>query len=368
MTIHFKNISIPFEEIKNFDETLLSDYEQEILLFCKKWLSNTQAFVVHTSGSTGTPQAWTLSREAMQASVKLTASYLGLQANEKALVCLNTAYIAGIMMLVRSLEIGLEMYVVSPTSNPLSTFDTDFQFDFAAFVPLQVSAILSDEASKTILSRAKHIIVGGAAIDEILEKQIFALTQPLFFHTYGMTETISHVALRPLNGAKASQSFTALEGVEISTDECGCLVIASPTTQYKHLITNDIVNISVDKKSFVWIGRADNVINSGGIKVQAETVEKILQEALQHIGLTCDCFVGSLPEARLGENITAFLELNSLGTNQELTIKQYLSSHLNQYQVPKKIVAIEHFQRTQTLKIARKETIKQWLENNSTSY
>ncbi|SFC32260.1 O-succinylbenzoic acid--CoA ligase [Flexibacter flexilis DSM 6793] len=364
MFIHFnKKKPIAFAEIEQLDLSQYTDYEQNTLRFCRDWLSGKEIYTLHTSGSTGQPKAWQISRKAMQASVSMTAQYVGLKPQQKAFVCLNTAYIAGTMMLVRCLEVGMEMYVVPPSSNPLADFDADFRFDFAALVPLQVRAMLTDAHARNILQQSHaNILVGGTAIDQALESELVAMTSPRWLHTYGMTETVSHIALRRLNGTQASQMFEALPNVILRLGERSCLCISAPTTDYKELITNDIVELSADGKHFVWLGRADNIINSGGVKVQAEKVEKALQQTLQTLQLSCECFVVGLPHAILGECVTAFLELSpALSQPQIMALKTALGLSLSVYEMPKEFVFVPVFQRTATDKVARQDTVKKYL-------
>lgn len=364
MFIHFnKKTPIAFSEIEHIDLSQFSDYEQNTLRFCRDWLSGKQIFTLHTSGSTGQPQAWQISRQAMQASASMTAQYVGLKPQQKALVCLNTAYIAGTMMLVRCLEVGMEMYIVPASSNPLADFNQDFRFNFAALVPMQVRTMLADTHARSILENSSHanILVGGAAIDQSLEKQLQAMPSPCWLHTYGMTETVSHIALRRLNGVQVSSTFEALPNVILRLDERNCLCITAPTTNHKELITNDIVELSADQKHFVWLGRADNIINSGGVKVQAEKVEKALQQVLQALDLACECFVVGLPHAVLGACVTAFLERNNtLSHTQTEAIRVQLTQMLSAYEIPKEWVIVSAFARTPTDKIARNDTVRQY--------
>jgi O-succinylbenzoic acid--CoA ligase len=365
MNLHLSQDSLSFSEIQNTGTPKhLADYELSALLFCKQWLSDTNVFTVHTSGSTGQPQAWQISREAMRTSAKMTATFLGLQREQKALVCLNTAYIAGIMMLVRCMEVGMEAYIVAPSANPLLSVAPDFSFDFAAFVPMQMSNILENQHTRAIILRTQSVIIGGAAIESSLEKQLEAIDKPLFYSTYGMTETVSHIALRALNGTLASEKYWALPQVQLSTDTRQCLCINAPTTEFKTLITNDIVDLSEDKQSFVWLGRADNVINSGGVKIQAEKVEKALEKALAATNSSYRYFVAPLPHPLLGEAVVAFIEAENITENQQDTWKNFLRNELSPYEIPKQFVAVPEFAQTPTQKINRKETVRRWREAN----
>lgn len=212
----------------------------------------------------------------MQASARLTGQTLGLQPGDAALVCLNVRYVAGVMMLVRGLELGLSLTIQEPSGNPLANLDpaTD-RFAFAAFVPLQLQTILEQTPDKMpILNGMKAIVVGGAATSLALERALQVITAPVYA-TYGMTETVSHIALRRLNGPDASEVFTALDGVTLGTDERGCLHSTAAATNFEQIQTNDVVEL-IDPAHFRLLGRADRVINSGGVKIQPERVEQII--------------------------------------------------------------------------------------------
>ena len=201
-----------------------SPYEQTVVDFCRLWLSSRETFVLHTSGSTGTPKPIHLTRRQMAASAHLTGQTLGLQPGDSALCCLNVAYVAGVMMLVRALELRLTLTVVEPVGNPLLAVGEPL--DFAAFVPLQLQQILETPATLLGLDQMKAILVGGAAVSPALEMQLQRIDAPVF-GTYGMTETVSHVALRRLNGPTRSEWYHLLLGVAGAPTPavaCGCAV------------------------------------------------------------------------------------------------------------------------------------------------
>ncbi|MFZ4647918.1 MAG: AMP-binding protein, partial [Gemmataceae bacterium] len=201
-------------------------YEEQSITFGRAWQSGQQTFVLHTSGSTGTPKPVILSRSQMLASAVLTGQTFGLQAGDTALCCLNTAYVAGNMMLVRAMTLGLKLTIVEPSGNPLADFDTHrTQFDFLAFVPLQLQMVLEQSPEKVaILNQAKAILLGGASTSLAQEAQLQLIMAPVYA-TYGMTETVSHIAIRRLNGPNATDFFTALLGVELGVDHRDCLNI-----------------------------------------------------------------------------------------------------------------------------------------------
>ena len=214
-------------QINNFQNlpSPTSEYEQKIIIFCQNWLAGQTEFVIKTSGSTGEPKPIVLTRNQMIASAKLTGKTFGLEVGNKALVCLNVEYIAGMMMLVRGMELGLKLTIVEPSGNPFDKIEGQI-FDFLAFVPLQMQNLVENDKSVEILNQAKAIIIGGAAVNEVLENKLQQLEVPVY-STYGMTETVSHVAIRRINGDNRNNNFQVLEEVKIGLDERNCLNIVA---------------------------------------------------------------------------------------------------------------------------------------------
>lgn len=335
-------------------------YETETLAFCRAWLSNQAEFVLQTSGSTGTPKSITLTRTQMRASAHLTGRTLGLQAGDAALVCLNTRYVAGVMMLVRGLELGLPMTVVEPAGNPLTGVDPgQTQFRFTAFVPLQLQTILEQSIDNLpILNGMKAVLIGGAATSPALEQALQIIEAPVFA-TYGMTETVSHIALRRLNGPDRSDCFTALDGVDLGTDERGCLHITSAATNFVRVQTNDVVELT-DSASFRLLGRADRVINSGGVKVQPEQIEQIIENELASVGALGRLFLAGLPDERLGQRVVLFCENWQPDADQWQLIREAVRVQVGPYAVPKEAIAVKQFVETPTGKIDRTQTIDRY--------
>jgi O-succinylbenzoic acid--CoA ligase len=345
-------------EVKNIevvvDSTTLTPYESKVLTFCQQWLAGQPTFTLPTSGSTGEPKMISLSRAQMQTSARLTGQVLGLQQGNRALVCLAVEYIAGLMMLVRGFELGLDLNVVEPSSNPLAPFPAATHFDFTALVPLQLHQILHDSPEKCpILNRMKAILIGGAPISAALHAQLQSLTAPIY-HTYGMTETVTHIALKRLNGPTASDYFTPLPETVLAVDERGCLTIQAPVTNGETLHTNDVVELKPDG-SFKWLGRIDHVINSGGVKVQPEQVETALERVLYHQpGQAHRRFlVGPLAHPRLGQAVIALFEGEPFSTEVEAKIRAALRQTLHPYQVPRYFYFTPNLLETATGKIDR---------------
>lgn len=296
----------------------LPSFHHQLYLFLKEWFSASPTLRLHTSGSTGVPKEIIVCKVQMLQSAKSTCDFFTLKKEDKALLCLPLEYIAGKMMVVRALYAGLDIYPVEPDGHPLA--HTDIPFDFAAMVPLQVHNSLQNEEEKQRLSRIKHLIIGGGAIDQTLEKELKAFPNAIY-STYGMTETLSHIALRRISGAESSSYYTPLPSVGLTLSEDNRLIVDAPLLADKPFITNDIAELRPDS-SFRIIGRIDNVINSGGIKIQIEEVEQVLQP---HI--TGNFAITSIPHPKLGEAIILMIEESDDPVYVEKTIRQLLPRH-----------------------------------------
>ena len=333
----------------------LNGYETKVLDFVRQWLNGTQEFVLHTSGSTGTPSAITLRRRQLEASARRTADFFDLGPGDRALVCLNCEYIGGLMMLVRGLERNLHLTIVEPHADPFAHVAADAEFDFAAFVPLQLKAVLA-AGHAARLNHMKAFLIGGAPADAALTQELQPLTAAAWL-TYGMTETCSHVALRRLNGPQAGSSFRVLPGIAAGQDERGCLTLRGDVTDDQLIITNDVVRL-LPNHCFEWLGRADFIINSGGVKVPAEKVELVLDVALAEIGEARRCFVAGQPDERLGQAVTAYLEGEPLPEALETRLRELLQERLTRYEQPRQLRYLPEFELTATGKLNRAATLR----------
>ncbi|WP_375445489.1 AMP-binding protein [uncultured Fibrella sp.] len=340
--------------------------------FLAAWRSGETKFTLHTSGSTGTPKPIDLTRAQMEASARLTGQTFGLQPGDKALVCLNTRYVAGVMMLVRGEVLALNLTIVEPSANPLGTFNpATTRFDFAAFVPLQLQTMLVDvdqsekPVALPILNNMKAILVGGAATSPALEDALQVIQAPVY-STYGMTETVSHIAIRRLNGPERTDLFQVLPGVDVGTDERGCLHITAAASNFERIQTNDVVDLILPDSEagqvrFRLLGRADSIINTGGVKVQPEAVERVIENTLVRFGLTPRLFIAGLPDERLGQRIALFLENTALTSGQWEAIQQAVRTGSGMYAVPKVWYNVPAFPETATGKIDRKGLLEEWV-------
>ncbi|MDI9258424.1 AMP-binding protein [Flavobacterium sedimenticola] len=310
------------------------DFEKPVGDFLLDWFDDKEYIEMQTSGTTGPPKWIQVSKKAMVESALATGDFFDLHPGDKALQCLPVKYVAGKMMLVRAMILGLDLEFVAPSSHPLDHNETEF--DFVAMVPLQAQNSLSE------LKKVKKMIVGGAALNKALEKQLLKLPTKVY-ETYGMTETITHIAARKI-GEKA---FTVLPNVTVSYDDRNCLVIHAPRISEEVIVTNDIVEL-INENQFVFLGRMDNVINSGGIKLFPEQIEAKLSAKLHQ-----RFFIASKPDSELGEKVILVME----GTQQELDNAVF--DVLDKYEKPKEMVFVDTFKETASGKILRKETLAQ---------
>jgi len=327
-------------------------FERTTLSFCHQWLSGREHFTLQTSGSTGAPKEITFSREQMIASAKMTQAALHLKAGDNALICLDTKYIAGQMMLVRSFVIGMNILAMEPSANPLVKIKEEQQIDFTALVPYQLQNILSNNQLQ--LNNIRVAIIGGAPVDPSLQKQLQEITCNVYA-TYGMTETLSHVGLMKLNGPALENEFTTLPGVAIEKDDRGCLVINTDFLK-EPVVTNDLVEITKPDQ-FKWFGRWDNVINTGGVKVIPEKIETQLNALLKTYGIMGRYFVFGLPDTQLGQKVCLAIENTPLKTDILQGLQTEMKSTLSKYEVPKEIKFLERFEETETGKVNRLKTI-----------
>jgi O-succinylbenzoic acid--CoA ligase len=328
-----------------------SEFEKATLAFCKSWLNNQKEFIIQTSGSTGIPKQISLQRHQMEASARQTIEALQLKAGETSLVCLDTKYIAGQMMLVRSLMAEMNIVVIEPSSHPFDKIENE-SIDFVALVPYQLENILDHTPKK--LDQVRCAIIGGAAISQSLKSEI-RKCKCAIYATYGMTETLSHIALQRLNGVKPAEYFEAFPSTRLLLDARGCLCI---TTTYlpEEIITNDLVEL-IDDRKFRWLGRVDNVINSGGIKIIPEKIEEVFEKILDLVKIKNRFFVTGLPDEKLGSKVLAIFEGLPFedGFREEILLKA--GQYLNKYELPKELIFIPKFKETATKKINRLATV-----------
>ena len=306
--------------------------------FLAEWHNDSPTVLVHTSGSTGKPKPMWVEKRLMEASARMTCDFLGLREGDTALLCLPLDYIAGKMVVVRSLVRGLRLISVEPCGEPLNT--ELGRLDFAAMVPMQVWNSLQVPEQRERLMRIRQLIIGGGAIDDALARALVGLPNQVW-STYGMTETLSHIALRRLNGPEASEWYTPFEGVGLSLTAEGCLVIDAPLVCEERLTTNDMAEIDPQGR-FRILGRKDNVVCSGGIKIHIEEVERLLTS-----NLSAPFLISKRRDEKFGEAVVLLTEGSTEEARQ--TCRQVLPKHW----CPRFFVHVDHIPLTATGKLAR---------------
>ena len=344
---HLNGINYSRKELQEVAYSLVKegeDFEKSIGDFLLDWLNDKSTVQVQTSGSTGKPKKIELWKSHMVNSAKATGVFFGLAPGSSALLCLSADFIAGKMMLVRAIILGLHLDYVEPSSNPLEQHSKTF--DFCAMVPLQVENALNKQ------DQIKTLIVGGAPVAFTLkELMIGKVENSEIFETYGMTETITHVAVKKIHPPESEkQYFKALPEVKISTDNRHCLVIDAPKISNAIITTNDVVNLISDSE-FELLGRYDNVINSGGFKLFPEHIEAKLTPLIKQ-----RFFVVGLPDEKLGQKSVLIVEGDIDAEKLFREIK--LLDTLSKFEVPKEIRTTLQFQETENGKIRRNDTLR----------
>jgi len=331
------------EDLLDFSETIST----EVYSFLKEWFNNKTFIEVKTSGSTGTPKIIQLQKKHMVNSAKATGSFFNLYENTTALSCMSPNFIAGKMMLIRALTLGWQLDVVEATSTPLK--NSNKEYDFSAMVPLQLNNSLQE------IHKVKKLIVGGGVVSNELLTKIKNIKTGIFA-TYGMTETITHIAVKKLNNFDSDiltpvekSHYKTLPNISISIDSRGCLVVNAPSVSNNQIITNDLVEL-VSETEFKWLGRYDSIINSGGVKLIPEQIEEKLSEIINE-----RFFVVGIPDAVLGERLILIIE----GIENYVTLNKVKNlKTLTKFEMPKEIYWIKKFIETPTNKINRPKTLQ----------
>ncbi len=328
-------------------------YFQKVITICSEWLAGKTEYRLHTSGSTGTPKEISITAAQMRASARATEKALELPSGTRALVCLQVDYIAGLMMLVRGMELGWELTVSEPAANPLLGLPESSAFDFTALVPMQLMEVLVNENTQTQAKKLGKILLGGSEITARQAELFKALQQPVF-HGYGMTETVSHVALRQVKDGRESV-YTVLDGLVYGLDERGCLYFEGAVTDFKRIRTNDKA-VMLPDRGFQLSGRIDNIINSGGVKIQVEKVEKALEQLFHETGIPNTFFVWHEPDERLGQKVILVVEGPVEAATRAL-LENLHGLALTRYEYPKTVYFVEKISKTGSDKTDRSATV-----------
>lgn len=307
--------------------------------FLKEWESDQDFILQSTSGSTGSPKTIKIEKEKMIASARMTGDFFNLSKGKKALLCISPSYIGGKMMIVRSLLYEMELYATMISSKPLQNLNEPI--DFAAMVPLQVSETIENQPEK--LNLIKHLIIGGAPVSRKLAEALQQFNCNAY-STYGMTETVSHIALKNLGGQE--QAFKGIGNTTFETKN-GSLVIHSPELEIESLETNDIVKLE-NEKEFHWLGRSDFTINTAGVKVQPEMIEDKLSLILPK-----DSFIiSSIPDEKLGSKVILIAEEKI----KALIDPSIFVDYLDRYEIPREEFFVEELVKTASGKVDRIST------------
>jgi O-succinylbenzoic acid--CoA ligase len=315
-------------------------WRKDVFSFLARFLDPEQAAIIqHTSGTTGKAKSFALSRDAMISSARRTLDFFGLKKGDRALLCLPVHYIAGKMMVVRALLGGMDLIIREPSSRPLR--DVQDNIAFAAMVPMQMEETIRHGDP---IDRISTLLLGGGELHPATRDKLASMIMPEVYETFGMTETYTHFALKRINGHRPDNAFNLMQGVQIFSDERGCLVVDIPGVTTGRVATNDLVEINPQGDGFIWKGRFDNLINTGGIKILPEPLEEKIQECLGH-----ECLV--LPEAdrKLGSRLVLMVEFR--GKQPPLdSWMSLLRERLSAYEVPKRIVTVESLPRNPSMK------------------
>lgn len=320
--------------------------DEDSAAFLSDWFNDESYVLVNTSGSTGTPKQIRLFKTHMVNSAMSTGRFFKLGTGTNALLCLSANFIAGKMMWVRALTLGWQLDIADNFSTPLE--GNQKQYDFSAMVPMQVQQSLPE------LNNLKKLIVGGGAVSKNLRNSLQHVSTAIYA-TYGMTETITHIAVCKLNhlNNQESENYQALASVKLSRDDRGCLVIEAPLVSDVPVVTNDLVELH-SASSFRWLGRYDSIVNSGGVKLIPETIEGKIGKVLTSRFMLC-----GIPDEQLGEKLVLLVE----GEQENLFEKEAILKLLNgvpfgKYEVPKAVYFVRNFVLTETGKVQRNKTME----------
>ena len=315
-------------------------WRREVLAFIALFLDPAGGTIIQlSSGSTGDPKSFTLSREAMLQSAQKTLRFFDLKQGKCALLCLPVHYIAGKMMVVRALLGGLDLLLSEPSSRPLQNISGTI--DFAAMVPLQIEESLNHNDPLDMISK---LLIGGGELHPATRDKLSSMASPEVYETFGMTETYTHFALKRINGPDPDSSFKLLEGVHVGLDSRACLEVEVSGVTSGTVLTNDLVEINQKGDGFTWLGRFDNLINSGGIKIVPELLEEQVRDCIGH-----ECLVLSEADRKLGNRLVLMVEFDGNDPPLDAWL-DLLRNKLSNYELPSRIVTIQNLTRNPSMK------------------
>jgi len=339
MTVYFPHVAFTLEDVLNgkINQKNFSESERYILNFVNDWFAGKETFTFRTSGSTGVPKEITLTRTQLAYSATETMRFLFPKSPPKRLLlCLDPRLIGGTQVITRALLSEADLHIVSPTAHPLASIEDPF--DLISMVPLQVAS-----TSLADFDKVRHVLIGGAELDMATKIRLQSLTDTTFYQTYGMTETASHIALREIS----SHVYRPIGDISIEVDDRQCLKCRGTVTNDEWLQTNDVVEMVAG--GFIWKGRADWVINSGGVKIHPEAVEETIAALFPEI----TCVISSLTDPLLGNKVV-------LVTNESILERLKASNALTRYEMPKLEVILAELPRLANDKIDRL-AVRKWV-------
>jgi O-succinylbenzoic acid--CoA ligase len=344
---------VAIRDILAGNATSQTDFESYTLDFIRDWMNGVVTFTLKTSGSTGEPKNISVTRDQMVSSAKATEKALDLKAGYRSLICLDTRFIAGRMMIVRSLVTDMHMDIREPRRNPFTDLNETNHIDFVALVPYQVEEILESPKAK-LLNKIRTILIGGAQLSQTAIEKLKGYCCKAFI-TYGMTETLTHVALNEIGANTENNVFEVLPGINIAVDPRGCLTLEAPYLTEK-VITNDLVDI-ISSKNFRWLGRLDNVINSGGFKINPEKIEFQIEKIIKSLNVDRRFFIAGIKDIKAGEVVSLFVE----GEQDDRLVFELMSrlkGQLGRHEYPRLVTFIPEFRYTVSNKLDRAASLK----------
>jgi O-succinylbenzoic acid--CoA ligase len=353
--LHIFNERFMSEDIRAWNGEHADRYTAETLNYCKLWLEGKEHFELKTSGSTGVPKDIYIHRSQIETSALATIRFFDLQKGDAVCCPLSIHVIGGQMMLYRSIVGELNLHVIPPTKN-MEALDTAIDYVFMPVAALQLFEVLNKHPEKiSALNKLKHLLIGGSTLTDALLIRIRKKLTCKVWQSYGMTETVSHVALRSIY-PETSDSYTLLPDIEAATDERSCLKIKGAVTNNEWIQTNDCVKL-LDETHFIFLGRTDFTVNSGGIKIQVEPIEKIIDALFPELHIQAAFFVGGIADNALGEKLILAVDSVVIDDEKQQVIFKKLEESLPRYHVPKEIRTLT-FKYTSSGKIDRKNTLK----------
>lgn len=353
--LHISTERFSIEDILSWNGKHVDPYTNETVTYCKHWLEGKDQFEFKTSGSTGTPKTIYINRSQIEASATSTIHFFKLKEGDAVSCPLSIHVIGGQMMLYRSIIGGLNVYVIPPTKN-LETLDTSIHYAFMPIAALQLFEVLTNQPEKIpSLNKLKHLLIGGSSLTDALLTNVRSVLTCKVWQSYGMTETVSHIALRSIHPTTAD-SYTLLENIEAGIDDRCCLKIKGAVTNNEWMQTNDSVEL-LDDTHFIFQGRIDFTVNSGGIKIQVEPIEKMIGVLFNELNIQASFFIGGIADDALGEKLILVVDTVVIDSEKQRLILNKLKELLPKYHVPKEIQTIS-FAYTDSGKIDRKKTVE----------